>query len=557
MNTLFFNNMYKKTVFFALFLPLIFVLHGQKTEIQSSQNDEFLKTLARLSTQKLLDTANYYLLKNSLDSALICYNLVITATSSEFDMKIRANVHNRKGYIYTIMSDYRNAYKSYLEALLICEKYNIESEMPKIYNNIGNIFYHFGNYETAKNYYQKSISMTDSSKIYNPAYGNHAFIESMTENIDSISYFIEKLLDIAQKTGYQEVSVEAYNRIAAMYQTKKQYDSAYHYFRVALEVARKECGLEYELNVLSRLAKFFFEANKPDSALLYINLSDSIALKSNNLMVLADNYLVQSEYEESKGNIGKSFELYKKYVNLNNSLFNADIFSDINQQQRLYEVEKTNRQIEDLIIEKQIKERTLYLHKIIHRILFVVFALGSGVSLFIALQHKNLSKAHKVLVDKNVEIIKIQDTTTPKETEQPKKRKKEQKEPPSENIKNMELLKIIMEFMESSDEIYKRDFDMDRLAKLTNSSYHAVSNLINSTLKKNFNSFLNYYRIREAQKLLTESNIKKYTIETISKNVGYKSRTTFYTAFKEITGVSPKFYMESTANQPSQEKKKG
>ena len=102
---------------------------------------------------------------------------------------------------------------------------------------------------------------------------------------------------------------------------------------------------------------------------------------------------------------------------------------------------------------------------------------------------------------------------------------------------------------------------MDRLAKLADLTYPEVSTLINSVLKKNFYSFVNDYRIREAQRILSDPNYsKKYTIETISKNVGFKTRSAFYNAFKEITGVAPKFYLKTiTTNttQPTKSKKKG
>jgi AraC-like DNA-binding protein len=46
---------------------------------------------------------------------------------------------------------------------------------------------------------------------------------------------------------------------------------------------------------------------------------------------------------------------------------------------------------------------------------------------------------------------------------------------------------------------------------------------------------------------------KKYTIEYVSETVGYKSRTSFYSAFKEVTGISPNFYFKSIQEQKREE----
>jgi len=83
------------------------------------------------------------------------------------------------------------------------------------------------------------------------------------------------------------------------------------------------------------------------------------------------------------------------------------------------------------------------------------------------------------------------------------------------------------------------------LAELVQSNQNYVSLAINNALKKNFRSFLNSYRIREAQRLFSEPDAAKYTIDVVAFMVGFKSRNAFHDAFKEITGVSPKFYFKS------------
>lgn len=73
-----------------------------------------------------------------------------------------------------------------------------------------------------------------------------------------------------------------------------------------------------------------------------------------------------------------------------------------------------------------------------------------------------------------------------------------------------------------------------------------VSQTINQYSNKNFNHFINEFRINEAKKLLVDPNYKNLTIETIFKDSGFNSKSVFNTIFKEATGITPSAYKKST-----------
>jgi AraC-like DNA-binding protein len=69
---------------------------------------------------------------------------------------------------------------------------------------------------------------------------------------------------------------------------------------------------------------------------------------------------------------------------------------------------------------------------------------------------------------------------------------------------------------------------------------YKVRQLINAQLGfKNFNAFLNSYRIREAQKALLDPAKRHLGIAQVAYEVGYRSLGPFNKAFKEITGRTP------------------
>jgi len=451
--------------------------------------------------------------------------------------KLRVKSLIQTSAIYADMCDYLSAYKYLIDALLLCEEYHINSLQPAIYNNLGNIYTHFNKYEIAKFYYLKTISLCEDTLSLDLVYNNLGYVEVCLGNTDSAFYFLEKSLQIYKQHKEADINI-VLNSIGSLYQKTKQYDSAYHYFQISLKESRKRNDILEEATIFSNLGNLFFETGKFDSALFYIDLSNAIAAENSYLQTLADNYLILYEIEELKGNTKSALKNFKKHAALKDSVFSTTIFGDINQLQRLYEVSKTNRQIEQLYIEQQLKERTIYYQRIIQFIILGVLLFLCFLISYIYLQKRKLGRAYKILVEKHVEVMELKDNSPEKRTEK------------SKNItltddKQHELIERILLIMEDSSIIFDSEFSLAKLAVLLQYNHVSVSQIINSVFKKNFRLFLNEYRIKGAQKLFSAPEAEKYTIESVAHRVGFKSPNAFRHAFQNITGVSPGFYLKS------------
>ena len=67
-----------------------------------------------------------------------------------------------------------------------------------------------------------------------------------------------------------------------------------------------------------------------------------------------------------------------------------------------------------------------------------------------------------------------------------------------------------------------------------------LSRIINQCYGNNFFHFINTYRITYFKELIKDPKNKSLSIVGVSMQAGFKSKSTFYTAFKKIEGKTPK-----------------
>jgi len=86
---------------------------------------------------------------------------------------------------------------------------------------------------------------------------------------------------------------------------------------------------------------------------------------------------------------------------------------------------------------------------------------------------------------------------------------------------------------------------LDIVASRLSISEKQVSNLLNQHIGKNFNDFVNEYRVNEAKRKLADPACRHFTISAIGYDCGFNSLATFQRVFKQVTGLTPSQYQGS------------
>jgi len=102
-----------------------------------------------------------------------------------------------------------------------------------------------------------------------------------------------------------------------------------------------------------------------------------------------------------------------------------------------------------------------------------------------------------------------------------------------------EICDRITDFLTASGAYINPDFSLSMLAVETGISPRNLSYAFNGYMNKNFFDLINEMRVEEAKKRLTMMKENHYTIEAISDDCGFRSRTSFYAAFRKKEGKTP------------------
>ncbi|WP_170309811.1 helix-turn-helix domain-containing protein [Seonamhaeicola maritimus] len=107
-------------------------------------------------------------------------------------------------------------------------------------------------------------------------------------------------------------------------------------------------------------------------------------------------------------------------------------------------------------------------------------------------------------------------------------------------------LKIIEEkilvVMEEGDLYKNPKLQLKDLSKAVKTSDNYISEVFSKQLETNYYDFINSYRVEEVIRLMKLETHIDYKLMAIAKEAGFNSKTTFNTAFKKSTGLTPSQY---------------
>ena len=106
------------------------------------------------------------------------------------------------------------------------------------------------------------------------------------------------------------------------------------------------------------------------------------------------------------------------------------------------------------------------------------------------------------------------------------------------------LKEKILSMMEQHQYYLDPDLTLRVLADKTGFPPQELSGIINNGIGKNFNDFINYYRVNEVKEKIKSGRATELSLLGVAYESGFNSKATFNRTFKKFTNMSPSQFMK-------------
>lgn len=103
----------------------------------------------------------------------------------------------------------------------------------------------------------------------------------------------------------------------------------------------------------------------------------------------------------------------------------------------------------------------------------------------------------------------------------------------------------LLQYMGDNAPYLNPDLSLRSLAELIDMNPNQLSWLLNESLGKNFNEFINQYRVETFKNLAKDPANANITVLGLAYDSGFNSKTVFNTYFKKETGLTPKQFLKA------------
>ena len=86
----------------------------------------------------------------------------------------------------------------------------------------------------------------------------------------------------------------------------------------------------------------------------------------------------------------------------------------------------------------------------------------------------------------------------------------------------------------------------DKIAKKLGISSGYFSSMLSNSSARSFNDIVNEYRLQEVTKILSDGSLNHFSLEAIGLEMGFKSKSSFFSNFKKVTGSTPSEYKKKS-----------
>ncbi len=397
--------------------------------------------------------ANIYKSKGMFPEALVLFEKALNYYLKINNQKGIPAMYNNIGTVYDATGDYKKATENYIKALGYYEKSGFKQGIAASYCNLGIIFQMQRNWQQAITYFNKSIKICQDAGIKNYEGNNYNNLgdiyEAMQEPQKALGYHF-KALKVRKEIGDRFGEGSSMANIGGLYSDMDSLPKALTYLNEAEKIYLELGAQKYYSMTILRKAKLLIKLKKLPEAEKYVTSSIALATEIGANEELSRGYKIASEVYEKMGNTAKALNYSKLFIDMQDSVFNAESQKTIVELEKKYQSEKKDNEIallnkDKALSQKEIESSRLVRNSLLAGVVLILLLLGVSVRAFLNKKKSN-------------EIITLQKSEVEKQKQLADERREIVEEKQKEILDSIQYAKRIQQAMLTSESYFKEHF---------------------------------------------------------------------------------------------------
>lgn len=245
---------------------------------------------------------------------------------------------------YTTQGDFRSAFDYGFQSLKLSEFLRDNGLIATNLNDLAIILIKTREYDSALSYLFTARAKFEKNKVVLPyILGNIGVAYAGKKDYDNAIKYAQQSLDLSTELNLTDNNITRLNNLAEIYITGQKYTEALEVLFKSLKLAEGVKDNELTANTLTYLGKCYLQISKdgnsgtrPDSlarlsapvlasrAAAYLQKAINICRKTNNLLLLQENYRLLAEAQHAAQNDIAAFSNFSQYILYRDSVYNID-----------------------------------------------------------------------------------------------------------------------------------------------------------------------------------------------------------------------------------------
>lgn len=481
-------------------------------------------------------------------------------TTEQFAQDLLAVAHEAqdKGFLYVrlralfkagdayriFMQEYERAFACYLEVASVLDTLS-QREFPwklYMYKEIADFYISFREYTDAERFYRKitedpDVTYKNNHRLY-PALSGlaHCYTNlGQYQRSDSCYLRILELCAPIEGDRYVWEGIASGN-IGYNYYLRGDMDKALSWMEPALKKMKRPNDDPYTSNLAANIANIYLSQNDLANGSKYLAIAldyhrrTRYPAKSSTLLeVITRFHILKDDHPKASLYLDSTLRAKEK----EQEAYSGLVLRRVEQQLRDADRRMHERELDAEKLRSTFYKRTVFW---VSAALVAILLL----SLLLAIYYRRTRQAYHELVLRSQQWARVEGATgtaVSEETVNPSA------SVPVPDSADRTIMEKVEQLMSEKKLFVNSDLSMEVLAAELGLDRRHVSSAINVCTNKNFYAYLNEYRVKEAIRLMSDSN--DLTIDAIAFDSGFNDRRTFHRIFKQFTGLTPAAFRNS------------